>query len=70
MKKGLRYVSYLLRLWLAEDRDQPLWRASLENTHTGERMGFASLEALMAYLNSPAGLTNRPNHNTRKGEKS
>ena len=29
--------------------DQP-WRASLEDTLTGQRRGFADLEALVAYL--------------------
>ncbi len=43
------YLSYLLRLWLVED-DGPVWRASLENPHTVERHGFATLEELVAFL--------------------
>lgn len=43
------YCSYLLRLWRAETFD-PGWRASLEDPRTGERIGFASLEQLFAYL--------------------
>ena len=50
MEDGQRYYSYLLRVWLAGDRDQPHWRASLEDTHTGERRGFASLDDLFAFL--------------------
>jgi len=51
MDDGPLYTSYLLRLWLAGEKSQPQWRASLENSHTGERIGFASLDALFAYLN-------------------
>lgn len=41
--------TYLLRLWRAETLDRG-WRASLEESRTGERIGFASLEQLFAYL--------------------
>lgn len=49
----LRYLSYLLRYW--EERgpqpSQPaIWRFSLEDVETGERRGFANLEALVAFL--------------------
>lgn len=44
------YHSYLLRLWPANDQGQVTWRASLENPRTGERLGFASLERLFAFL--------------------
>ena len=44
------YLSYLLRLWLAGSNDQPEWRLVLIDPQTGERRGFASLEALMDYL--------------------
>jgi hypothetical protein len=40
------YRSYLLRLW----RTPPAWHASLDDPHTGKRLGFASLEQLFAYL--------------------
>ncbi len=46
----LAYQSYLLRLWRAPGGAGQPWRASLENTHTGERRGFADLQALVAYL--------------------
>jgi hypothetical protein len=45
-----RYLAYLLRLWQVRDNDELLWRASLEDPHTGERRGFASLEMLVAFL--------------------
>ena len=45
-----RYLAYMLRLWQVGDEREPVWRASLENPHTGERHGFASLEALVKFL--------------------
>jgi hypothetical protein len=44
------YLSYLLRLWLAGDNDPPEWRAALLDPLTGERRGFASLEAMTTFL--------------------
>jgi hypothetical protein len=49
-EKQVPYRSYLLRLWLVMDQGQAVWRASLENPHTGERLGFASLVRLFAFL--------------------
>jgi hypothetical protein len=40
---------YILRLWRTESPDLS-WRASLENPRTGERIGFACLEQLFAFL--------------------
>jgi hypothetical protein len=50
MKDGQQtnYHAYLLRLW--RDGDKMPWRATLENPHSGERRGFASLAHLFAYL--------------------
>jgi hypothetical protein len=42
--------SYLLRLWPAGSAGQLVWRASLENVQTGERLGFATLEQLFVFL--------------------
>lgn len=44
------YLSYLLRLWRAPGGAGQPWRASLQDTLSGERQGFADLEALVAYL--------------------
>jgi hypothetical protein len=44
------YLAYLLRLWRVNDEEGPVWRASLESPHTGERHGFANLELLFAFL--------------------
>ena len=50
------YLAYLLRLWCVNDtgphgeKDEGGWRASLEDPHTGQRVGFAGLEELSVYL--------------------
>jgi hypothetical protein len=41
---------YILRLWRADQSTAADWRASLEIPETGQRIGFASLEQLFAYL--------------------
>ena len=43
-------VSYLLRLWQVKREADLIWQASLQNAHTGERIGFATMEALLSYL--------------------
>lgn len=45
-----RYYSYLLRLWTSDSEGTPVWRASLENPHTGERLTFTTLGRLFAFL--------------------
>jgi hypothetical protein len=45
LKNPPQYHSYLLRFWRESS-----WRFTLENPHTGERKGFGSFEALMAFL--------------------
>ncbi len=42
--------SYILRLWNTDPSGAAGWRASLEDPRSGERIGFASLEQLFAYL--------------------
>ena len=49
-----RYLAFMLRLWQVRDNDEMVWRASLEDPHTGERRGFASLEMLVAFLREQA----------------
>lgn len=58
METRTDYYSFLLRLWKTDDADAVIWRASLERPGTREHRGFASLEALFAYLReqtAPAG---------------
>ena len=44
------YVAYLLRIWREEGGESTRWRASLEDPHTGKRLGFAGLEELFEFL--------------------
>jgi len=49
------YLSYLLRLWRVRRNNHLVWRASLENPHTGEKHGFAGLELLLEFLREQIG---------------
>ena len=44
------YVAYLLRLWRETGGKSNRWRASLQDPHSGNRVGFASLEELFEFL--------------------
>jgi len=61
------YLSYLLRLWRVsggEDHSgekETVWRASLESSYTGERIGFASLEELSEFLQRQTGVASEMN---------
>ena len=58
MEKQTDYLSYLLRLWCVsgverahrDNTDQAVWRASLQETLSGDRTNFASLDDLVAFL--------------------
>ena len=50
------YVSYLLRMWQDSNGPEPIWRASLQSSLTGERQVFASLDHLFAFLRRRVGL--------------
>jgi len=63
MSKQKRYQSYLLRLWLTADEKGSVWRASLEDPHTGERLTFATLERLVAFLEDQC--AQYPDHDKR-----
>lgn len=45
-----RYHTFLLSLWEEHSDGLPVWRFSLENPHTGERLGFKALDEMVAYL--------------------
>ncbi len=55
IKKRLNYASYLLRLWQEKHNGQLIWRASLDPPGPGERKAFASLKALVDFLESETG---------------
>ena len=66
------YLSYMLRLWQAGSRDgKSVWRASLEDPHTGERLAFGGVEALVAFLaektDSPMDAKDIPKMSARTG---
>jgi hypothetical protein len=50
------YVSYLLRLWREKGEQTTRWRASLQDPHSGDRVGFAHLDELVAFLREQIGL--------------
>lgn len=52
MNKTFNYYSYLLRFW-RDDEHSP-WRATLEDPHTGQSFGFASMEHLYRFLDDRA----------------
>lgn len=60
------YASYLLRLWRTSGEEKTVWRASLESPHTGERLGFASLDDLFDFLRQQTGVSSDPSGD--KGE--
>ena len=43
------YRSFMLRIWIEQTNGEK-WRFSLEDTRTGKRKGFASINQLKAYL--------------------
>jgi hypothetical protein len=45
-----QYLAYMLRLWQGNATETAVWRASLEDPHTGEQKGFADLESLFTFL--------------------
>ena len=44
------YCAYLLRCWREPEPSLSAWRFSLEDPHTGERLAFATFEALIIFL--------------------
>jgi len=62
MEKYPSYFAFLLRLWNEKKAGSGVWRASLEDPHTGEQIGFANLEALLAYLENKTTKTDKVEH--------
>lgn len=50
MKQARVYRSFLLRLWRSNREEPSHWMASVEETGSGERHGFATLDDAMAFL--------------------
>ena len=49
------YMAYLLRLWRTGPEEAAGWRASLQDARTGQLVGFARLDDLVAYLKQRMG---------------
>ena len=52
------YLSFMLRCWQEQSQTpgQPVvWRFSLEDVETGERLGFANLQILTVFLQEQTG---------------
>lgn len=56
-RRDSNYRSFLVRLWREHGAtrpgnaaDGPVWRFSVEDPHTGERLGFNKLGGLVAFL--------------------
>ncbi|RMD64941.1 hypothetical protein D6833_03645 [Candidatus Parcubacteria bacterium] len=48
------YLAYMLRLWSSEQDGKTICRASLEDVHDSNRLVFADLESLIAFLRAKA----------------
>jgi len=56
------YQSFLLRIW--RDDEHTPWRLQLEDPHTGERRGFATLQQMVEFLGQQM-----EKFNSEKGDK-
>lgn len=60
-----QYRAYLLRIWPAKEGERTVWRASLEDPHTGQRLGFSNLERLFVYLSDQTTMSDPDQDATR-----
>ena len=61
------YHAYLLRLWQVNTGRSQVWHASLEDSRTGERKGFADLRGLFTFLEEQTNNIDQLSYN-EKGE--
>ena len=57
------YHTFVVRLWQerpASPGRPAVWRCSVEDTRTGQRRGFAGLEALTAFLQAQMAAADEP----------
>lgn len=59
------HLAYLLRLWRVDNGAQAIWRASLQDVRTGERLGFAGLDEAVSHLRQQLDPTPEPRHPDR-----
>lgn len=55
MQPKSTYASYLLRLWQVQNDGHAAWIASIQSPTTGEQRRFASVSALLAFLQAEFG---------------
>lgn len=55
-KQELKHLAYLVKLWQVHSEGKKVWRASLEDAHTGEKRGFGDPAVLFALLQEKIGL--------------
>ena len=56
------YVAIMLRLWSLGEAETLLWRASLEDPHTGQVMAFSGFDEMVAYLRAHIEELSRTDH--------
>jgi hypothetical protein len=47
-------LAFLVRCWLVETEEGPVWRASVEDPHTAEQRTFGDLSSALAFLGEKA----------------
>ena len=59
------YISYLLRIWESDNREQQLFLASLEKPGTRELINFCDLDELFDFLEKQIQLKRTENANDK-----
>jgi len=62
------YHAFLLRLWRVSTGRSTVWHASLQDSSTGERRGFADLKGLFMFLEEQTNDADRPNVDDERGQ--
>ncbi|MCG3210709.1 MAG: hypothetical protein FOGNACKC_04340 [Anaerolineae bacterium] len=65
-RQTVNYRAYLLRL-RRDSRTTP-WRVTIENPHTGERLGFADLREFVAFLEAETEVSLLPERGETEAE--
>ena len=63
-----RYHAYLLRIWQEAASETAVWRFSLEDPSSGQRVGFADLAALVAFLHQQTSVAHGSETGDRRPE--
>ena len=68
MTNHYAYTSYLLRIRRSAEGETPAWCAYLQDLTTGQRLGFATLEGLFAFLEAVSVAAQGNEHSNRETE--